>query len=67
MIENQLIEFHQKQQEKFAQIKKPLIFPNSYKNLQKWSTNTALVVGDSMLPDIEERRILKSGKIVKVK
>ena len=34
-IENQLIEFHQKQQEKFKQIKKPHISPNLNENLQK--------------------------------
>ena len=41
-IENQLAEFRQKQLEKFKQIKKP----NSNENLQKWSRNTTLIIGD---------------------
>ena len=64
-IENQLTEFHQKQQEKFTQIKKTHISPNSNKKLQKWSRNTSLIVGDSMLSDIEERRISKRDRKLK--
>ena len=56
-IENQLIEFRHKQQEKFTQIKKPHVSPSSSENLQKWSRNTTLIVGDSMLYDTEERRV----------
>ena len=66
-IENQLIEFRQKQQEKFKQIKKPHISPNSNENLQKWSRKTTLIVGDSMLSGIDERRISKRDRKVKVK
>ena len=66
-IENQLIEFRQKQQEKFTQIKKPHISPNSNENLQKWSSNTTLIVGHSMLPGTEERGISKRDRKVKVK
>ena len=66
-IENQLIEFRQKQQERFTQIKKPHVSPNSNENLQKWSRNTTLIVGDSMLSCIEERRISKRDRKVKVK
>ena len=54
-IENQPTEFHQNQQEKFTQIRRPHIPPNSNKNLQKWVRNA--IVSDSMLPDIDERRI----------
>ena len=39
--------------------KKPHISPNSNANLQKWSRNTTLIVGDSILPGIGERRISK--------
>ena len=66
-IEDQLIEFRQKQQEKFKQIKKPHISPNLNENLQKWSGNTTLIVGDSFLSGIDERRIAKRDKKVKVK
>ena len=66
-IENQLIEFRQKEQEEFTQIKKPHISPNSNENLQKWSRNTTLIVGDSMLSGIKERRISKRDRKVKVK
>ena len=66
-IENQLIEFRQKQQEKFKQIKKPHISPNSNENLQKWSRNAVLIVGDSMLSGIDERRISKRDRKIKVK
>ena len=66
-IENQLIEFRQKQQEKSKQIKKTHISPNSNENLQKWSRNTTLIVGDSRLPGIDERRISKKDRKVKVK
>ena len=66
-IENQLIEFRQKEQAEFTQIKKPHISPNSNENLQKWSRNTTLIVGDSMLSGIKERRISKRDRKVKVK
>ena len=65
-IENQL-EFRQKQQQKFKQFKKPHISPNSNKNLQKRSRNTTLIVGDSMLPGIDEKRISKRDRKVNVK
>ena len=54
IIEKQLIEFCQKQQEKFAQIKKSLIY------------QLIRMVGDSMLSGIEERRISKRDRKVKV-
>ena len=66
-IENQLIEFRQKQQEKFKQIKKPHIAPNSNENLQKWSRNTTLIVDDSMLSGVDKRSISKRDRKVKVK
>ena len=66
-IENQLTEFRKKHQEKFTQIKKPHILPNSNEKLQKWDRNTTLIVGDSMLSGIEERRIAKRNRKVKVK
>ena len=66
-IENQLIEFRQKQQEKFKQIKKPHISPNSNKNLLKWSRNTSLIVGESMFSGIDKRRISKRDRKIKVK
>ena len=53
-IEKQLIEFRQKQQEKFSQIKKSLIY------------QLIRMVGDSMLSGIEERRISKRDRKVKV-
>ena len=64
-IENQLIEFRQKEQ--FTQIKKPHISPNSNENLQKWSRNTTLIVGDSMLSGIKERRTSKRDRRLKLK
>ena len=67
MIENQLIEFRQKQQEKLTQIKKIHISPNSNENLQKWSRNTTLIVSNLMLSGIEEKRISKRDRNVKVK
>ena len=54
-IENQFIQFRQKQQEKFKQIKNPLISPNSNENLQKWSRDNSVIVGDSMVSGIDER------------
>ena len=53
-IENQLIEFRQKQHEKFKQIKKLHILLNLNENLKKWSRSTTLIVGDSILSGIEE-------------
>ena len=41
--------------------------PNLNENLQKWSRNTTLIVADSMLSGIEERRISKRDRNVKVK
>ena len=61
-IENQLIEFREKQEEKFKQIEKPHKAPNSNENLQKWSRNSTL-----MLPGIDEKRISKRDRKVKVK
>ena len=55
--EKHLTEFCQKQQKKLKQIKKPHISLNSNENLQKWTRNTTLLVSDSMLFGIEERRI----------
>ena len=66
-IDVQLIEFHQKQIEKFIQIKYPHASPNSNENLQKWSRNTTLIVGDSMLSGIEERKFLKRDRKVEVR
>ena len=66
-IKNQQIQLRQKQQEKFKQIKKPHIAPNSNENLQKWSRNTTLIVGDSMLSGTDQRRISKRDRKVKVK
>ena len=66
-IKNQHIQLRQKQQEKFKQIKKPHIAPNSNENLQKWSRNTTLIVGDSMLSGTDQRRISKRDRKVKVK
>ena len=57
--ENQLIEFSQEHQEKFTQVKNSCIAPNSSENLGNWSRTTTLMLGDSMLPDIAERRISK--------
>ena len=64
--ENNLIGFRQKQQVKFTQIKRIHISPNSNENFQKWSRNTILIVGDSMLSEIEERRISKRVRKIKV-
>ena len=66
-IENQLTEFRKKQQEKFTKIKKLHVSPKSNENLHKWDRNTTLIVGDSMLSGIEERRISKRDRKVKVK
>ena len=66
-IENQLIEFRQKQQEKFNELKNPHRSPNSNEILQIWSRNTTLIVGDSMLFGIDERRISKRDRKVKAK
>ena len=41
--------------------------PKSNKNLHKWDKNTTLIVGDSMFSGIEERRISKRDRKVKVK
>ena len=66
-IENQLTEFRKKQQEKFTKIKKPHVSPKSNENLYKWDRNTTLIVDDSMLSGIEERRISQRDRKVKVK
>ena len=66
-IENQLTEFRKKQQEKFTKIKKPHVSPKSNENLYKWDRNTTLIVGDSMLSGIEERRISKGIERSKLK
>ena len=66
-IENQLTEFRKKQQEKFTKIKKPHVSPKSNENLHKWDRNTTLIVGDSMLSGIEEKRISKRDRKVNVK
>ena len=65
-IENQLVEFCQECQEKFTHIKNPCIASISRENLGNWSGITTLIVGDSMLSDIEERRISKWDRKVKV-
>ena len=41
--------------------------PKSNKNLHKWDKNTTLIVGESMFSGIEERRISKRDRKVKVK
>ena len=61
--EKQLTEICQKQENKLIEIKNPHISSNPKKNLQKWSTNTSLIVGNLMLPGIVERRILKRSKL----
>ena len=66
-IESQLTEFRKKQQEKFTKTKKPHVSPKSNENLHKWDKNTTLIVGDSMLSGIAERRISKRDRKVKVK
>ena len=66
-IENQLIEFRQKKQDKFKELKNPHRSPNSNENLQIWSRNTTLIVWDSMLSGIDERRISKRDRKVKAK
>ena len=66
-IENQLIEFCQKQQEKFKELKTSHISPNSNEKLQKWSSNTTLIIADSILSGIDERRISNRDRNVKVK
>ena len=66
-IEKHLIEFCQKQQKKLKQIKKPHISLNSNENLQKWTRNTTLLVSDSMLSGIQERRISIRDRDVKAK
>ena len=65
-IENELTEFRKKQQEKFTKIKRPHVSPKSNENFHKWDRSTTLIVGDSMLSDIEERRISKRNRKVKV-
>ena len=65
-IGNQLLEFRQKQHEKFTEIKKPHISPNPNENFQKWGRSTTLI-GDLVLSGIEERRISKRNIKVKVK
>ena len=62
-----LLNFVKEQQGRFVQIKNPHVSPNSNENLKNWSRNTTLIVGDSMLPDIEERKILKRELKIKVK
>ena len=66
-INNLLVECCQKQQDKFTQIKRPRISSNSNKSFQRWIRNTNLIAGHSMLYDMEERRISKKNRIVKVK
>ena len=67
-IENQLTKFRKKQQEKFTKIYKPHVSPKSNENLHRWDRNTTLVVSDdSMLSGIEERRISKRDRKVKLK
>ena len=50
-----------------TQIKNACIAPNSNENLEHWSRNTTLILCDSMLPDIEKRRIPKRNGRFKVK
>ena len=66
-IENQLTEFRKKQQEKFTKIEKPHVSPKSNENLYKWDRNTTLIVDDSILSGIEERRISQRDRKAKVK
>ena len=67
-IENQLTKFRKKQQEKFTKIYKPHVSPKSNENLHRWDRNTTLIVSDdSMLSGIEERRISKRDRKVKLK
>ena len=66
-IENQLVEFCQQHQEKFTQLKNACIAPNSNENLENWGRIITLIVGDSMPPDNEERRISKTDRKFKVK
>ena len=66
-IENQLTEFRKKQQEKFTKIRKPHASPKSNENFYKCDRNITLIVGDSMLSGIEERRISKGIESRKVK
>ena len=66
-IENQLIEFRKKQQQKFTKTKRSHVSPKSNENLHKWDRNTTFIVGDSMLSGIEERRFSKRDRNVKVK
>ena len=65
-IENQFLEFCQKQQNKLIRIKNPHISRNSNTNLQNWSRNNPLIVGNSILSGSEERRISKRDRKVKV-
>ena len=46
---------------------KNLISPNSNEHLQKWGKYTTLIVRDSVLSGVEERRISKRHRNVKVK
>ena len=64
MTENQLIELCKKQQDKFSQIKKPHISPNTNKNFKKWCRNVTLSAGYSMLCDIEANFRKKNFKKV---
>ena len=67
-IENQLTKFRKKQQEKFTKIYKPHVSPKSNENLHRWDRNTTLIVSDdSMLSGIEERRISKRDRKIKLK
>ena len=66
-IENQLIEFRKKQQQKFTKIKKSHVSSKSNENLHKWDRNTTFTVGDSMLSGNEERRFSKRDRNVKAK
>ena len=66
-IENQLTEFREKLQEKSTKIKKPNVSPKSNESFHKWDRNTALLVGDSMLSGIEERKISERNRKIKVK
>ena len=66
-IENQLSEFRKKQEEKFTKLKRPHASPKSNENIHKWDRNTTLIVDDSILSGIEERRISNRDKKIKVK
>ena len=64
-IENQLTEIRKRSLEKFTRIRKTHVSPKTNENLHKWDRNTTLIVGDSILPGIEERRISKWDRKLK--